>query len=192
MFFHKVINQIKSIYHNRSVKSRREYLRTQGAVIGDGTRLNCNTLAFGTEPYLIEVGSNCLFAADVHLITHDGGVKVLSDLGYFNGERRDKMGRIRIGNNVYIGEGAKVMPNVSIGDNCIIGACAVVTKSLPANSVAVGIPARVIKTLDEYYAAAMERGDLYPTPGMKPEEKKRYLMEHVPPVMELTDQHSVE
>lgn len=53
-----------------------------------------------------------------------------------------------IGENVFLGAGCIVMGDVSIGDGSVIGANAVVTKTIPPNSVAVGVPARVIKTLD--------------------------------------------
>ena len=61
-----------------------------------------------------------------------------------------------IGNNVWIGEGVCVMPGVTIGDNVIIGANAVVTHDVPDNSIAVGIPAKVIgktnsKKMSVYY-----------------------------------------
>lgn len=51
-----------------------------------------------------------------------------------------------IGKRVYIGAGAVILGPVQIGDDCVIGANAVVTKSLPANSLAVGVPARIVKT----------------------------------------------
>lgn len=54
---------------------------------------------------------------------------------------------ITIGNNVWLGGGVIILPGVSIGDNTVVGAGAVVTKSLPANVVAVGNPARVIRRL---------------------------------------------
>lgn len=57
--------------------------------------------------------------------------------------------KVIIGNNVWIGSGANILPGVSIGDNSIIGAGSVVIKDIPANSVAVGIPAKVIKNLDD-------------------------------------------
>jgi acetyltransferase-like isoleucine patch superfamily enzyme len=53
-----------------------------------------------------------------------------------------------IEDNVWIGEGAAIMPNVTIGSNSIIGANSVVTHSFPSNSVIGGIPAKLIKTLD--------------------------------------------
>lgn len=55
---------------------------------------------------------------------------------------------ITIGNNVWIGGGVTVCPGVTIGDNCVIGAGSVVVKDIPANSVAVGNPAHVVKTID--------------------------------------------
>lgn len=54
---------------------------------------------------------------------------------------------VHIGKNVWIGAGSVILPGVSIGDNSVIGAGSVVTKSIPENVVAVGSPARVIKTL---------------------------------------------
>lgn len=50
-----------------------------------------------------------------------------------------------IGNNVWLGRNVVVMPGVSIGDGCVIGAGAVVTKDIPANCIAVGIPAKVLR-----------------------------------------------
>ena len=55
--------------------------------------------------------------------------------------------RPRIGNNVKVCAGAIVLGDIEIGDNCIIGAGAVVTKSIPANSVVGGNPAKIIKTI---------------------------------------------
>lgn len=162
---------------NRSHDSKLKYLRSQGVSIGDRTRLNCSVNAFGSEPYLVTVGENCLLAAEMCFFTHDGGVKVLSDLNYFGGERMDIIAPITVGNNVYIGTGAQILPGVRIGNNCVIGASAVVTKDIPDNSVAVGIPARVIRTIDEYYLNAMQKGFLYPTANMSSEEKRTYFMQ---------------
>lgn len=54
---------------------------------------------------------------------------------------------IKIGNNVWIGAGANILPGVTIGDNVTIGAGSVVNKSIPANSIAVGNPCKIIKTI---------------------------------------------
>jgi len=55
---------------------------------------------------------------------------------------------IRIGDGVWIGGGAIILPGVTIGDGCVIGAGSVVTRDVPANSVAVGNPARIVRHLD--------------------------------------------
>jgi len=170
----KIINRIKLKYYNRTYEGKVKYLRSKGAKIGKNLRLNCDASCFGTEPYLIEVGDNCLFASGVRLTTHDGGIMVLNNLNKFEGKKMDKMIEIKIGSNVYIGMNAMVMQGVTVGDNVIIGAGAIVTKDIPSNSVAVGIPARVIKTVDEYYENIKENGGIYSTIGLSWEEKRKY------------------
>lgn len=172
----RAINLICKLINNHSYDSKRNYLRSQGAHIGNKTRLICKIDAFGSEPYMVTIGENCLISADVCFFTHDGGVKVLSDLGCFNGERMDIMAPIKVGDNVYIGTGAYILPGVTIGNNVVIGAASVVTRDIPDNSVAVGIPARVIRTVDEYYQNAVAKGFLYPTAGMSAKEKKSYFL----------------
>ena len=57
---------------------------------------------------------------------------------------------IHIGNRVWLGAGVMVMPGVTIGDNCVIGAGSIVTKDIPANSLAYGSPCKVIREIGEY------------------------------------------
>lgn len=173
--FKKVLHRIVLLYANSSYERKRAYLISQGAAIGKKTRLNCHVDAFGTEPFLIRVGDDCLFASGVNFITHDGGIKVLNSLDKFNGKRMDNMATITIGNNVYIGMGAYIMPGVSIGNNVIIGAASVVTKDIPDNSVCVGMPARRIESIDEYYEKLVNSDRLHSTPGMSIKEKRTYF-----------------
>jgi len=63
---------------------------------------------------------------------------------------RDELGAPIIGDNVYIGAGAKIIGEITIGDNCIIGANAVVTKNIPDNCTAVGVPAVIRKNSGKY------------------------------------------
>jgi len=64
-------------------------------------------------------------------------------------DKPDKRAPIQIGKDVWLGAGVKVMAGVSIGDGCVVGAGAVVTRDLPPYSIAVGVPAAVIRTREE-------------------------------------------
>jgi acetyltransferase-like isoleucine patch superfamily enzyme len=58
---------------------------------------------------------------------------------------------ISLGDDVYVGNNVLILPGVTIGNNVIIGSGAIVSNDIPDNSVAVGVPARVIKTADDYF-----------------------------------------
>ena len=180
--FSKILKKIKIKYYWRTYELRVEYLRNLGAVVGDKTRLMCGISTFGSEPYLIEIGSDCFITHGCRFITHDGGVKVLNSANYFNGKRMDKMGRIKIGDNVYMGNYATIMPNVTVGDNVIIGINSIVTKDVPSNCIVAGIPARVICTLQEYYQKNVEKGVFYETASMSYFQKKEFLYKNVPKI----------
>nr|WP_097014653.1 glycosyltransferase [Anaerocolumna aminovalerica] len=113
-----------------------------------GMKIGCNfhrQTATKFDPahcYLIEIGDNVTVANNVQILAHDQSARV--HLGY------GKVGRVVIGNKVFIGARTLILPGVIIGDNVIIGAGSVVTKSIPNNSVAVGVPARVIGTTGDY------------------------------------------
>ena len=170
MLFKLLVN-IRLFLVNLSYETKRKFLIKQGAKIGKGTRLNNLTSDFGTEPYLVEVGENCLFAKDTYFVTHDGGVKVLNSLHKFE-KNMDKIAPIKVGNNVYTGMRSMIMPGVIIGDNVIIGACSVVTHDIPSNSVAVGIPAKVICSLEEYYKRCLPKIE----PWLPPKQKKNFYL----------------
>ena len=86
------------------------------------------------KPYLISVSNRCQITKDVKFFTH-GGSNVVRDLD----PSFDCFGKIKIGNNVYIGNNSLVMPGVTVGDNVLIAAGSVVTKSVPSNCVVGGI-----------------------------------------------------
>lgn len=77
-----------------------------------------------------------------------------------------------IGNYVYIGTGALIMPGVTIGDNSLIAAGSVVTKSIPAGSVAAGNPARVLCSVEDYY----ERNRKWDLHSKNIKDKKSFLL----------------
>ncbi|CAB3290123.1 putative Galactoside O-acetyltransferase [Methanocaldococcus lauensis] len=89
----------------------------------------------------ITIGDNVLISSHVHIIDGDHGIK--------RGEliRNQKMVSkpIKIGDDVWIGTGVKILKGVNIGEGAVIGAGSIVTKDIPPYSIAVGVPARVIK-----------------------------------------------
>ena len=98
----------------------------------------------------ISIGNNVLTGANVLIIDHNHGRSDRSDIMLAPNDRiLSSNGTITIGDNVWIGEKSTILGGVSIGDNCIIGANSVVTKSIPANCIAAGSPAKVIKTIVE-------------------------------------------
>ncbi len=123
------------------------YARSIGVTIGDNVHFyGMPSGMFGTEPWLITIGDNVHVTAGCAFVTHDGGTLILRkevpDLEW--------TAPISIGNDVYIGIRSLIMPGVKIGSRVIVGAGSIVTRDIPDNSVAVGVPARVIKTVDEY------------------------------------------
>lgn len=103
---------------------------------------------FGSEPYLIELGSHVRTSSKVSFITHDGSTWVFRDQEKYKKVLR--FAKIKVGNNCFLGFQSTIMPGVTIGDNCIIGAGALVTKDVPAGSVVGGVPAHIISTTEAY------------------------------------------
>lgn len=148
-----------------------QILRRVGVIIGADCSIHKDA-TFGTEPYLISLGNHVRISHGVKFITHDGGLWVPRYMGLID-KRADKFGKIVIGNNVNIGWDAIIMPGVTIGDNCIIGAGAVVTKDIPTNSVAVGVPAKVIETIEEY--VEKNRNRVIMTKGLEHIQKRKEI-----------------
>jgi acetyltransferase-like isoleucine patch superfamily enzyme len=143
-----------------------------GITIGENCEIYEN-VNFGSEPYLIEIGKNVRITKGVTFITHDGGMWVLRNNGLL--KDADYFGKIKIGDNVHIGINSVIMPGVNIGDNVIIGVGSIVTKDIPSNSIAAGVPARVIRTLADYYNKYKNNVDY--TKHLNADAKKKYLTE---------------
>ena len=149
------------------------FARSLGVKLGQGCKLyGMDPGMFGSEPWLVTIGDNVFITARVQFITHDGGTlplrRLVPDLEW--------TAPITVGNDVFIGFGATILPGVTIGDRCIIGARGVVTRSVPPNSVAAGNPAKVIKTTDEYLVG-LQRKSLH-VGHLDAETKAAWLKKH--------------
>jgi len=151
---------------------KRHKLKKMGVIIGKTSAILTPDNFFGSEPYLITIGEHCLISGNVFFSCHDGATHVVNNI---LGSHFDKIKPIVIGNNVYIGFGSMVMGGVHIGDNVIIGGHSTVTKDIPSGVVAVGSPAKIICTVDEYIEKHKNEFDT--TWGMSREEKKHYYIE---------------
>ena len=133
-----------------------EKLKKMGLVVGKDFNPQ---IGFELDPshcWLIEIGDNVTFGPHVQVLAHDAST--CKTLGYA------KIGRVTIGNNVFVGAGSIILPNVTIGDNSIIGAGSIVTKNVPDNMVYAGNPAKPIMTLEEFVeknSKLMENNPIY-------------------------------
>lgn len=153
-------------------KSNVQEFIENGGLLGSDCEIH-STVFFGSEPYLITIGNKVRITDGVRFLTHDGGLWVLRNLKS-DMKDADYFARIKIEDNVHIGWNSIIMPGVTIGENSIIGCGAIVTKSIPKNSVAVGIPARVIESIDEYYEK--KKDSCVMTKHFSSEEKKLALL----------------
>ena len=145
---HQLLRMIRAVYERRyAARNPVGFARSLGIRVGANVRVyEVDRGMFGTEPWLITIGDNTYITAGVQFVTHDGGTlplrREVPDL--------DFTAPITIGNHVYIGMRSIILPGVTIGTRCVVGPGSVVARSIPDNSVAAGVPARIIKTTDDY------------------------------------------
>ena len=151
------MNIIKEFLYRLRGEYTTEKLISMGMTVGKNFgRLN-GVILDPSPCGLIPIGDNVTMAPRVHILCHDASTKCF--LGY------TKIGRVTIGDNVFIGAESVVLPGVTIGNNVIIGANSTVTHDVPDNTVVAGSPARVICTLEEYLAKERSRMESAPCYG---------------------------
>ena len=141
--------------HRSDSKSYLDYYAKRGMKIGERVRVYEATKTYidETRPWLISIGNDVVIARGVTILTHGYDWCVLAKM---HGTVLGSAGEVCIGNNVFIGMDTMILKGVHIGNNVIIGAKSVVTKDIPDNCVAVGNPARVVMSIDEYYAKRLD------------------------------------
>ena len=117
-----------------------ELLRKKGVVIGDNVHIY-NSSVDGNYGASVTIGNNVTITGAC-ILAHDASTK--KALGY------TKVGRVHIGNNVFIGYGSVILPETFIGDNVIIGAGSIVRGKVDSDSVVVGNPAKKVCSYSEY------------------------------------------
>ena len=92
--------------------------------------------------HLISCGDNVTLAKNVYILGHD------ASMGKFL--KRAKIGKVKIGNNVFIGAGSIILPGINIGNNVIVATNSSVTKDIPSGEIWGGVPAKFIMKTDDF------------------------------------------
>ena len=139
----------KLLGYKASSEEYLNFLKRKGAKIGGGVYIYSpnHTYIDVQFPWMLEIGNEVRITTGVTILNHDYSWSVWKTL---TGEIVGGVGKVRIGNNVFIGMNATILMNTEIGDNVIIGAGSVVSGKVESNSVYAGTPARKIMTLEAY------------------------------------------
>lgn len=150
MILNKIVAKIKQFRRERSSEAYIKYLRSLGMKIGEGTIVfDPKDISIDiSRPELVEIGDNVFLHKGVQIISHDWASYLFVNKYNDYIPAHDK---VTLGSNIWLGRDVTILKGVTIGNNVLIGFGAVVTKDIPDNSVAVGFPAKVIMSLDEYY-----------------------------------------
>jgi len=132
------------------------YLRKKGILLGKKAKFfePGNVFIDVSRPELLKIGAYCKISRGVTILTHDYSRSVLRRV---YGEVIGDGAAVEIGENVFIGMNAIILMGAHIGNNVIVGAGSVVNGYVPDNVVVAGNPARVVKTLDEFYHQRKEK-----------------------------------
>ena len=144
----------------RSGRKRADYLKKVFHSVGDHCIVMDRKIPL--YPEMISLGNNVYIGSHVFLTTHDYAHAVVNNYLKQKGSdarASEKIGCIEIGDNVFIGSGTRVLGDVRIGSNVIIGASSLVNKDIPDNSVAAGVPAKVICSFDEFVDRRLKQSD---------------------------------
>lgn len=127
---------------------------------------------WGTEPWIITLGDNVHISDGVRFLTHDGGARLFRE----RVPDLEVTKPIKIGNNVFIGNCAILLPGVSVGNNVVVGAGSVITHDIPDNTVIAGVPAKVIESYEEYFHKLTKKS--IHLGNLSAEEKNRAMQEY--------------
>lgn len=154
MIFKKMI--MKIIKGNKySSESYISFLKKVGVKVGENCTIYAptKTLIDLQNPFMLSIGDNVKITEGVKILTHDFSWSVTSNL---DGIITGSVGKVEIGNNVFIGMNSIITRNVKIGDNVIIGAGSIVTKNCESGYVYAGTPAKKIMTINDYHKKRKE------------------------------------
>lgn len=150
---HFLVNLLRRYIHRDPLP----LLIRQGLIVGKRFVMLEDVIIDPSHCWLITIGDDVTFAPRVHILAHDASTK--RHLNY------TRLGKVAIGNRVFVGASALILPGVTIGSDVIIGAGSVVTADVSPGAVVAGNPARVICSLEDFLARRKSEMETVPLFG---------------------------
>jgi maltose O-acetyltransferase len=141
-------NILRKIYHFVFRYDPVKELIEKGLVVGKNFCMLEEVKIDYSHTWHIEIGDDVTLAPRVHILAHDASTKM-----YLNYTR---IGKVKIGNRVFVGASAIILPGVTIGNDVIIGAGSVIARDIPDGQVVAGNPAKVICSTEDYLSRKRE------------------------------------
>lgn len=148
---------LRKIYHRFFRHDPLEELIKRGLVIGKNFNMLHGVIIDYSHTWHIEIGDDVTLAPCVHILAHDASTKI--HLNYA------RIGKVKIGNRVFIGAGSIILPGVTIGSDVVVGAGSVISRDIPDGQVVAGNPARIICTIDDFLQRKRNEMEVYPCFG---------------------------
>lgn len=131
------------------------YFTKRGMKIGKNFNRQSGTRMDPSHCWLITIGDDVTLANKVQILAHDDSPRIYTGYG--------RIGRVVIGNRVFVGANSTILMNTKIGDDVIIAAGSVVTKDIPDGCIAAGVPAKVIGKTKDYIEREKSQIGVAPT-----------------------------
>lgn len=150
----KARNVLKRVRQKLLRKSYIDTLKEQGLRVGKNFKILADSRIDWSHCWHVEIGDDVTIGPRVLILAHDTSTKTA--LNY------SRIGKVTIGDRVFIGAASVVLPGISIGNDVIIGAGSIVSRDIPGGSVAAGNPCRVLCSMEDFLARKQAELEQYP------------------------------
>lgn len=150
---------LRKIYNRFFGEDSLSALKKAGLVVGKNFHMQNEVLIDKHHCWHITIGDDVTLAPRVYILAHDASTKRYLDY--------TKIGKVTIGNRVFIGAASVILPGVTIGDDVVVGVGSVVSRDIPGGVVAAGNPAREIVSTEEWISKKNNELEIYPRFGVR-------------------------
>lgn len=161
---HNIIDYLYKIYKKVFKPDPLVHLIKNGLTVGKNFHLSDSAFIDVSHCWHITIGDYVTLAPRVVILAHDASMRRHLNV--------TKIGKVTIGNYVFIGASSVILPGVSIGNNVIIGAGSIVSRDIPDGVVAAGNPVRILGTIQDFLDRRSQELEQFPKFG------KEYTLNH--------------